>query len=748
MALFDESPRPIFRTLYLSLRNADNNPIQMARNQQSGPEVTLAVAIRRYFDVALYLLIFTGFGTLASTGRLDFPTVLLVTFALLFRGYALARRRDVLLSERWTNLLTIACVGFFIADDFVISRAFLGATVHLVLFVMLVRLFSAQKDRDHYFLAVLAFLMVLSAAVLTVDSMFLLALAGFVLVGVATFILMEMAHSSQRSVVLAREPGVHHAYRKLSFTIAAIAPVLLLLIFIGGGLVFFMLPRISAGYLSANTGSNDLTSGFSDRVELGRIGEIQQSKAVVMHVQVDGDNAGAFSLKLRGIALNNFDGRSWSNTRDKVTLFRGPDGRFDLRSHNPQPVAGQKTHYRITMEPFLSEVFFLLQTPESLQGNYHTVSEDTAGDVFDLDSEHPVTRYEADSDLRRPDPTRLHLGSAAHPASVLYDYLQLPALDPRVRPLAEQITAKAATPRDKATTIADYLRLHYGYTLQLPNTAPRDPIANFLFVRRQGHCEYFASSMAIMLRSIGIPARIVNGFSGGEFNDLTSQYVIRASDAHSWVEAYIPGEGWMEFDPTPPSGAQAQTHWGRFMLYMDALSSFWREWVVNYDLGHQVRLTQDASRGSRAIVGQAQSWGRKQYLKMLTWASKVQDQIGASTVKWGLRVLALFVLGLIAASIPRLVTLVRRFRLALRPRKSPQMAASIWYERMLGQAARRGFEKSPAQTPEEFAAAIADPKLKVKVSGFTKHYENARFGASAEEASRLPKLYEEIKSGR
>src|SRR5215469_11921470 len=151
----------------------------MARLPQTD-RLTLTAAIRRYFDVALFLLIFTGFGTLASTGRLDAVTVLVVTAALLFRGYILARRRQVLLSERWTNVLTIACVGFFVIDELIVSRGFLESLVHLVLFVMLVRLFSAQRDRDHYFLVALSFGMVLAAAVLTVDRTFLMALAGLV----------------------------------------------------------------------------------------------------------------------------------------------------------------------------------------------------------------------------------------------------------------------------------------------------------------------------------------------------------------------------------------------------------------------------------------------------------------------------------------------------------------------------------------------------------------------------------------
>ncbi|MCU1271734.1 MAG: transglutaminase-like protein [Acidobacteriaceae bacterium] len=716
-----------------------------------GKDITLAAAIRRYFDVVLYLLIFTGFGTLASTGRLDLATVLVVTSALLYRGYILAHRRQVILSERWTNLLTIACVGFFIADDFLISRAFLGATVHLVLFVMLVRLFSAQRDRDHYFLAVLSFLMVLAAAVLTVDSTFLFALAGFILLAVAAFILMEMMHSLKKSAVLARDPRVQSAHRKLSFAIVAIAPVLLLLILIGASGIFFLLPRVSARFMSAETGANDITMGFSARVELGRIGQIQQSKTVVMHVAIDGDSFGAFAPKLRGVALNRFDGRTWSNTSGKRTVFRGSDGRFDLALRNSQvaPARGRSIHYRVTMEPFVTEVFFLLAEPQSLEGTYRAVSEDSDGDVFDLDNEHPVTRYEANSEIRTPSRKSIQLTGDSYPAQIQQDYLQLPTLDPRIKPLTEKVVSAATTPYTRATAIENYLRTHYGYTLQLASSTPADPVADFLFVRRHGHCEYFSSAMAVMLRVVGIPARVVNGFAGGEFNDINSQYVIRASDAHSWVEAYIPGEGWLAFDPTPGGGnGQPHSQWDRLMLYVDAMSSFWREWVVNYDLAHQLRLTQDATHGSRAIVGQAQSWGRIHYDRMLAWARYAEARLGASTVKWGVRTVVAVALCLLIISIPRLLLLFQKIRVARRPRQAPRLAASIWYERMLRQTAKRGWTKSPAQTPEEFASLITDNTIKCHVSDFTEHYERARFGNSAEDVSRLPELYEEIKTAR
>src|SRR6202790_5157667 len=155
----------------------------------------MAEAIERYFNVALYLLVLSGFGTLGTTGGLDLPAVVMVGLALAMRGFQLLTRREFAIPERWTTVLTLIYVVIYLADYFFLSRSFLTASVHLVLFTMVVRLFSLQRTRDHYMLAVLAFLMVLAAAVLTVGGVFLFSFASFLLVAIVTFVLMEMQHS-------------------------------------------------------------------------------------------------------------------------------------------------------------------------------------------------------------------------------------------------------------------------------------------------------------------------------------------------------------------------------------------------------------------------------------------------------------------------------------------------------------------------------------------------------------------------
>ena len=719
----------------------------------------MAKAIERYFNVALYLLVLTGFGALASTGGLDLPAVVGVGMALALRGYQLLTRREFAIPERWTNILTLIYVFIYLADYFFISRSFLGANVHLVLFLIVVRLFSLQRTRDHYMLAALSFLMVLAAAVLTVGSVFLLSFACFLLVAVVTFVLMEMRHSVAAESTHAQDPRVASLVvisptqisptQPMAYALLAIAPALVLMILAGSFLIFFFLPRVSSRYLSAYTPTSDISTGFTDRVQLGRIGQIQQSSEVVMHIEIQNDLEGAYDLKWRGIALSAFDGRVWSNSFEQTQLRPAGDGSYRLAPlplvdpRDASALVGRSIHYRVLMEPLGTNVFFLAERPRSLKGNFRRVSTDAGGAVYNLDPENPITRYEAESQLAEIDSDELRLAANTAPAG-MDEYLKLPPLDIRIAKLAEEITAAAPSNYEKAIALEHYLATRFGYTLELPSRVPLDPLANFLFERKHGHCEYFASSMAVMLRSLRIPSRMVTGFRGGEFNDLTGQYVVRASDAHSWVEAYFPGSGWISFDPTPAGSLPARTGWSRMQLYVDAAASFWREWIINYDISHQRTLGKDAATSSRQFLDEARRWIERQHRALLRSARRAHDHFTNFPVRWLGGSIALAAVLITLLNLGRMVSGWRNRSLRAHPERAPRESAALWYERMVDCLARLGWRKSPSETPLDFVAAIQEAALQKKVARFTRAYESARFGKSADDAQSLPQLFRDI----
>ena len=719
----------------------------------------MAKAIERYFNVALYLLVLTGFGALASTGGLDLPAVVGVGMALALRGYQLLTRREFAIPERWTNILTLIYVFIYLADYFFISRSFLGANVHLVLFLIVVRLFSLQRTRDHYMLAALSFLMVLAAAVLTVGSVFLLSFACFLLVAVVTFVLMEMRHSVAAESTHAQDPRVASLVvisptqisptQPMAYALLAIAPALVLMILAGSFLIFFFLPRVSSRYLSAYTPTSDISTGFTDRVQLGRIGQIQQSSEVVMHIEIQNDLEGAYDLKWRGIALSAFDGRVWSNSFEQTQLRPAGDGSYRLGPlplvdpRDASALVGRSIHYRVLMEPLGTNVFFLAERPRSLKGNFRRVSTDAGGAVYNLDPENPITRYEAESQLAEIDSDELRLAANTAPAG-MDEYLKLPPLDIRIAKLAEEITAAAPSNYEKAIALEHYLATRFGYTLELPSRVPLDPLANFLFERKHGHCEYFASSMAVMLRSLRIPSRMVTGFRGGEFNDLTGQYVVRASDAHSWVEAYFPGSGWISFDPTPAGSLPARTGWSRMQLYVDAAASFWREWIINYDISHQRTLGKDAATSSRQFLDEARRWIERQHRALLRSARRAHDHFTNFPVRWLGGSIALAAVLITLLNLGRMVSGWRNRSLRAHPERAPRESAALWYDRMVDRMARLGWRKSPSETPLDFVAAIQEAALQKKVARFTRAYESARFGKSADDAQSLPQLFRDI----
>lgn len=712
----------------------------------------LQSAIERYFEIALYLLVATGFATLATTGQLDVPSIVLVSSALAVRGYLLICGKKVVISDRWTTPLSIIYFAFFAVDYLGFSRGFLPATIHLALFGVVVRMFSMRRERDYVTMAILAFLMVLAAAVLTVDSTFLLFFAVFLLMAIATFVLMEMRRSAMAATIQARASSDPQQPRRFAVALTRFAPALLMMILVAGTVLFFVMPRISAGYLGGYSYGTDFSSGFSDHVQLGRIGQIQQSNAVVMHIQIEGDELGGYDLHWRGIALAEFDGHTWSSLRDQFILSRQPDGSFGMprrenapRSFAASELAKQKIiHYRVTMEPIGTNIFFLAPYGRSIRGDYRLLAGDSGGAVYDYDSQHVPSRYEATSDIATPSAAELRKAGQDYAGHVGAVYLKLPDVDPRVAQLAAEITKSAKNNYDKAAALENYLRTRFTYTLQLPATSEKDPIANFLFVRKQGHCEYFASAMAVMLRTLGIPSRVVNGFRSDEFNDITASYVVRAKDAHAWVEAYFPGYGWLTFDPTPAGNGGTPQGWARIELYVDAMSSFWRDWVITYDSSNQYVLTRTAINGSRNMLEGVRHWARAHYTSMLRWARRSQDRVEQAPRRWlmiGGIVLAFL---LLLANLARLVRWLHESWLGSRPERSPEQAAAVWYQRMARVLEKRGLSKPGTQTPQEFVRVIEDARLREPVSRFTNVYESARFGNSADDARRLPELYEEV----
>jgi transglutaminase-like putative cysteine protease len=711
----------------------------------------------RFFQWSLYLMLVTGFCALMGTGKLDPPSLALMILAILLRGYALLMRRKLLLPERWSTYLTLLYFPFYAADYFYISQSFVFATAHLVLFLVVMSIFSVRRDRHLMWLAVLSFGMVLFAVVLTVDTLFLLTFALFILAAMATFVSLEMRRSERD--LLAAPVASRHApafYRSL----AAVSAMLGALTLAGAGLIFFILPRWnSVGYLRNLGVQSSLSTGFSQDVRLGGIGRIQQSSAVVMHVQVV-DGKLPPDAKWRGLSLANFDGQRWWNGQDVLTARSLINSSLDLRQAWT-PVASKHTpirylptlRYRVIMEPIGLNLFFLAPVPLRLGGNYRwvqtaedgSVSSVSSHFVADTDNAPNVGVYTAEADTRNPELLVRNSNSRDYPARVLQLYLPLPHLDPRVAGLARRITAPADSNYARARAIESYLKNTFGYTLDLPTAPVADPVSHFLFERRKGHCEYFASSMTVMLRTLGIPARVVNGFRAGTFNDLSGSYIVREKDAHSWVEAYFPEYGWVAFDPTPAGpAAPALNGWERLGLYLDAAREMWREWIVNYDFSHQVRLSNQISNTTTNAKARLRIWLRRRYWQIVIRTSKWQRRLQQmSPAAMTLSCLLLAVL-LALPFAPRAWRVWQGTRLRKNPARAPKYAASFWYLRMLKRLARRGLRKTPAQTPEEFASSIPDPRVRQDVVVFTEHYERARFDESVEDAKRLEGLYQAI----
>lgn len=677
----------------------------------------------------------SGYFAVVASGYLDWPTAALTLAALLMRTMMAAGVVEVQISGRLADALALAFVGFYPIDYLYISGEFLPATVHFIFFLLVCKVLTARSTRDFTYLKLLATLELLAAAILSRNLSFFAFLAFFMLFAIASF-----AGSEVRVSTLKPRSIVRGGLRSFPRRLGLLSVFLFTGIFTMTGALFFVLPRTARAALERFVPQRYHLPGFANEVTLGQLGEIKQSSAPVMHIRRYLDE-GLLDVRWRGTALTEFDGKRWFNPPGGEEVIHVP-----LDSHQvmfkPERAArrGYRMVYNVQFSEIASDTLFYAGTLQSISINA-PILHYSRGKSLRV-SRVPVSglKYIASSWIEDMSTPRTPVDPL--PPIERDDLLLLPdKLDVRIFRLAREVIEGAkggVNPEDaKARAIEKYLRTNYGYTLKLLPATVQDPLANFLFERRKGHCEYFASAMAVMLRTVGIPSRVVTGFASGTYNPLTGWQVVRASDAHSWVEAWIPGHGWTTYDPTPPDpGAIQSPLMTRMNNFFDAAEQFWQDWIMSYDLDRQITLAtrvQQSGRGARAHwIDNTVAW--------LNGAARSSVQYAPTAAV----LMFLAILGVLFGP-----AAARGFQGAMRVRRLKRgegqaSDATLLYQRMLGLLERRGIQKPPWLTPSEFARVVPSSELSPLVEDLTSAYVEFRFGGKREAAPRMVQLLDQL----
>jgi protein-glutamine gamma-glutamyltransferase len=687
----------------------------------------------QYFKASSYCLIASGFIAISATGSLDWASLTLFTLILAgswFLDTARIRQRI----PKWIlNCVILAYLPFFALDYKWLSGSLMIALIHLILFAASIKLLTLTNDSDYFILYLISFAELLSASTLTMNIAFGICFLIFLISGVSALILFEMsrsnAHVRNHAIVqplivsknLQGTPWELFSPFPAGLLCATTLGITLLILAIAIP-VFFLLPRITSATQLPVSGKARLISGFSDRVELGRSGVISRSDAVVMRIKIsDSDSGYPVDLKWRGLVFDYYDGRSWKRT-DLRKSQTSKQGQFFKLENSAQ---GTNLLFQtFFMEALSTEVIFAANKALAVSQEVGLLQKDSAGSLYAARPAFTKLRYSAISDLSRPDPKDIH-DSDPIPSDILSVYLQLPSFDPRITTMARQAAAKAAGGKyGQALALECYLRSHYEYSLNLPKIpGDKDPLSFFLFDAKKGHCEYFASALVVMLRSLGIPARLINGFRSGEYNRIGDHWIVRQYNAHSWAEAYFPSYGWIEFDPTPSETRVPQSMLARvFSDLTDTVDLWWWDSVLDYDLFKQYRILGGVRDGMERFQRRTAN-----DLGFLLNAIREHGAWNNISVKnWIILFLAASVILILLHKTWRRRTLHWLHRTMRRENNS--QAAHGFYMDALRLLHEEGMSRNQGQTPLEFARSLESHPAAAPFLALTQLYNAARFG--------------------
>lgn len=684
--------------------------------------------------ISTHVAVLAAFWAMASGG--DFPPTGSAVFAVAVVASLLKGDRQI----SWlAPTLLVASAGSLVVLALAVAQGGLDLVVGAAIFAAVVtanRVLARKSAADDPLLFLTTLLMLAAGAALSGELAYGLGFAvyAFAVVLGLTFSHLELS-ADAAGVGIVRRNAL--ASRELWLSLFGLAGVAMA----GAGLFFVTFPRVNARWFGRHAGvGRDPLVGFSDQVRLGGYGALRSDPRPALRVTfpdkpdmpVDTDQR--LDLLWRGQSLDRFDGKGWNVS----------PGQRDVGSPIPSnPARGSSViHAHVEVLP-VAQAASVFSPGEVLavrlgqldnqaeQATPHRAWRSAAGDA--TIAPRPAGYYAYDVWARPSSLAALAGKGRSYTELVQRMGLQLPeGIDPRIGQLAERWSSGLDDPLAIAVALRDHLKSEYRYTTELPGEQP-DPLAHFLFERKEGHCEFFSTALAVLLRTRGIPAREVTGFSGGRRAPASDVFLVRAGDAHSWVEVFFPGVGWMPFDATPdafkenePSGLAAA-----WAAVADTFERSWRANVIDYDLMAQLRGLQSA------------------WQAVTTAGERFRREPDGSSPEGGLPTLDPMRLAGLALLLIGVGFAFRAWRRRRNKGQEESPATAMW-SRVELRARRKGAGRRPSETAREWVQRLQRDRSPVaaQVQELAALYEAARFGGirwGADDEARIGTLLAAMK---
>jgi len=680
---------------------------------------------RRFLKISSLCLIGSASAAAAASGIADSLSIALFAAVFAASWFLNTARLREFLPARFFAFAAIVYLCFIPVDRFLLSSDWQRVLLHAIWFAAAVKLITRADDKDWpplYFICSIQWIL---TAVRPTETVFWICLAVFIVSGISSLMLLELRRSPIRTLKENEETAEKSGFPFRAFFIAV--PGITAAVTIAAIPLFFFFPRLPAKSGATPSDTAPTYTYYHDDIEtleLGSSGLPQQPEVIVMRVKTDiPEDRLHYGLKWRGVSYDYYDGRAWTlRRREQQTV--ATQGRFyKLEESAMGSELMQQTFF---MEETLTNTVFAAHRALAVSTDAGFLRRDSSDNLFTQYPARGKTDYIVVSDTIIPDADKISDWTPV-PDDIRTTWLQLPKLDPRVMQLANDITRGYSRSFDKALAIETWLRSNYAYT-QTPHkthgvSEGGDPLAVFLFDAREGYCEYFATAMTVMLRVIGIPARMAGGFSAGEYNPVGGSWTVRRKHSHIWTEAWFPPYGWIEFDATPGDEFPAEPARSRFFTNLaDAAGLWWRENVAGYDASRQYSVISGFFTGVNRVedrVGEfiSSSANRLRIAFKLPPQTTLVIKITASIILFA-AVLWIVLFRWMKRRFPGV------FRLS---KQNPRGDAADFYAKTLIFLKARGFSPERTQTPMEFAHNLAHPAASALLD-LTRFYNEVRFG--------------------